>query len=81
MYFQVYSNSAYPQHSSERYWTNGSLVVICFQFLFFANGEGSNYQFTLFDHKNSHASIISIGISKAIVLPICKLTVVTLRHK
>ena len=27
MYFQVCSNSAYPQHSDERYRTNGPLVV------------------------------------------------------
>ena len=27
MYFQVCSNSAYPQHSGERYRTNGPLVV------------------------------------------------------
>ena len=26
MYFQVCYNSAYPQHSAERYMTNGSLV-------------------------------------------------------
>ena len=26
LYFQVYSNSAYPQHSSERYRTSGPLV-------------------------------------------------------
>ena len=28
MYFQVCSNSAYPQHSGERYRTNGPLVII-----------------------------------------------------
>ena len=27
MYFQVYSNSAYPQHSSEWYRTNGPLII------------------------------------------------------
>ena len=27
LYFQVYSNSAYPQHSGERYRTNGPLVL------------------------------------------------------
>ena len=27
MYFQVCSNAAYPQHSDERYRTNGPLVV------------------------------------------------------
>ena len=26
MYFQVYSNSKYPQHTGERYRTNGPLV-------------------------------------------------------
>ena len=28
MYFQVCSNSTYPQHSGERYKTNGPLVGI-----------------------------------------------------
>ena len=28
LYFQVCSNSAYPQHSGERYRTNGPLVVV-----------------------------------------------------
>ena len=28
MYFQVCSNSAYPQHSGKRYGTNGPLVFI-----------------------------------------------------
>ena len=27
MYFQVCSNSTYPQHSGERYRTNGPLVI------------------------------------------------------
>ena len=27
MYFQVCSNSAYPQHSGEQYRTNNSLVI------------------------------------------------------
>ena len=27
MYFQICSNSAYPQHSGEQYRTNGPLVV------------------------------------------------------
>ena len=29
MYFQVCSNSTYPQHSDERYRINGPLVMIC----------------------------------------------------
>ena len=35
LYCQVCSNSAYPQHSGERYRTNGPLVVIMKQNLFF----------------------------------------------
>ena len=34
MYFQVCSNSAYPQHSSERYRTNGPLVSFSFYSIF-----------------------------------------------
>ena len=32
MYFQVWSNSAYPQHSGERYRTNGPLVTLATDF-------------------------------------------------
>ena len=28
-YFEVYPNSEYPQHSGERYKTNGPLVLVC----------------------------------------------------
>ena len=35
MYFQVCSNSAYPQYSGERYRTNGPLVQSSFFFFFF----------------------------------------------
>ena len=35
MYFQVCSNSAYPQHSGERYRTNGPLVLNSVPYILF----------------------------------------------
>ena len=35
LYFQVCSNSAYPQHSGERYRTNGPLVFMLYWYLYY----------------------------------------------
>ena len=61
LYFQVCSNSAYPQHSGERYWTNGPLVwsfgTIVFETLLF--GEQSFAQ--LGDVKDVASAIIPMN--------------------
>ena len=39
MYFQVCSNSSYPQHSGERYRTNSILVLFVLEFYGPVNNE------------------------------------------
>ena len=42
MYFQVCSNSTYPQHSGEQYRTNGPLVLCKLTFFIFQNDSSSS---------------------------------------
>ena len=41
MYFQVCSNSTYPQHSGERYRTNGPLVFLIVALVFYLLPNGA----------------------------------------
>ena len=68
MYFQVCSNSTYPQHSGERYRTNGPLVYVCLpmrqscECIYTARRKVCHKSDSVIDHVNHVGHVIFRGL-------------------